>query len=194
MIHVHLYGKYRRIFGKVFKLNVSDFPAAVRLLEANFPGKFARAIRDDKFYVARGPRIGRHVNVNDVEMLKLSAPDGEHFHLIPQAVGAANSQTTTMRQKGLGALLLGTVILGASFLFGFTPGIYAGLSLILGGASLLITPDLPSDNEDKAKSYAFNGPLNITAQGATNPLIYGRVRAGSVVAAGAIDAINVDKN
>ncbi len=43
-------------------------------------------------------------------------------------------------RKGLGSILAGGLILGVSLFFGYTPGIYAGIAMILGGASLLLTP------------------------------------------------------
>ena len=192
MIIIHLYGRYKKKFGAELKLHVDNFAAAVRLLEANFKGQFAKLIEKDSFYICRGKHVGQdHMNINDPEMLKLVVGEGEHFHLIPAAVGGASSMA---RKKGLGSIILGALVLGVSFFFGYAPGIYAGLSMILGGVSLLLTPDIKGENEDKNTSYSFNGPLNINAQGATKPIVYGRVRAGSVVASGAISSVNAGNN
>lgn len=192
MIVIHLYGKYKRKFGPLFRLNVTTLPAAIRLLEANFPGQFAKQVERDKFHIARGETLGKgkHFNVEDEEMLKLSAGDGTHFHLIPAAVGAAGS----MKQKGLGAIIFGAVLIGASFLIGgplASTLFYGGLSMIMGGASLLLSPEVgkPSDEETK-KSYAFNGPANVEEQGALEPVVYGEVITGSVVGAGSIKSVN----
>ncbi len=74
MITIHLYGLYRRQFGKKFRLAVNTFTQAIRLPEANFPGKFASQMEHDEFYVARGRKIGQHMNLNTPEMLALTAP------------------------------------------------------------------------------------------------------------------------
>lgn len=187
MIVLHLYGKYGKQFGKKLVLHVASLAEAIRLLDANFPGKFRELFEKDAFHVCLGEKLGDHVTFDKADQAQLNVRDGSHIHLVPKAMGAAGN----MKRKGLGAILLGALLLGASFFFGFMPGIQAGLSLILGGASLLLTPDVKSENEEDAKSYAFNGPTNAHQQGATKPLIYGRVITGSVTAAASIKSINV---
>lgn len=187
MITIHLYGKYAKLFGKKLQLHVASLAEAIRLIDLNFPGKFKEMFEHDAFHVCRGEKLGKHVNIEDEKYLQLKSGDGTHFHLIPKAMGAAGS----MKKKGLGAILLGALLLGVSFFFGFVPGMQAGLSLILGGASLLLAPDTKSDNEDGNKSYAFSGPTNADRQGSSKPLIYGRVRTGSVTAVASIRSINV---
>lgn len=192
MITVHLYGKYRKKFGRKFELAVNSLPAAIRLLEANFPGFFAKQVEKDKFHVARGEVLGKgkHMNIEDRGMLELLCPEGTHFHLIPAGVGAASG----MKSKGLGAILLGVVLVGASFLFGGAIAstlFYGGLSLIAGGASLLLSPEVgTAEDEEEKKSYAFSGPANVDEQGALEPVVYGRAIVGSVVGAGSIRSVN----
>jgi predicted phage tail protein len=82
---------------------------------------------------------------------------------------------------------------------------YIGTSLILGGTAQLLSPTIsdspgsfgttspsrarardsftPENNEiaDNRASYIFNGAVNLTAQGNPVPILYGRMRVGSVV-------------
>ncbi|NBT52728.1 MAG: tail assembly protein, partial [Marivivens sp.] len=82
---------------------------------------------------------------------------------------------------------------------------YIGTSLILGGTAQLLSPTIsdspgsfgttspsrarardsftPENNEiaDNRASYIFNGAENLTAQGNPVPILYGRMRVGSVV-------------
>src|SRR5690606_24336444 len=137
--------------GAKFELAVNSLAQAIRLLDANFPGQFVKLVEKDAFYIARGKKLGRHINYTE-EMIRMNAPDGAHFHMIPSTMGGASSLAT---KKGLGSILLGVAIVGVSLFFGYTPGVVAGISMILGGASLLLTPDVSAKNEDKGKSYSF---------------------------------------
>ena len=96
-------------------------------------------------------------------------------------------------EKGLGSILLGAVLIGASFLFPGTlgmSGFFAGLSMVAGGASLLLTPEVGVKDDSDQKSYSFNGPLNSDGQGGVEPVIYGEAVAGSVVMAASIKSTN----
>jgi predicted phage tail protein len=65
-----------------------------------------------------------------------------------------------------------------------------GWGLVLGGvSSLLFTPKThdpaATERPENKPSYAFNGPVNTTAQGNPVPVGYGRLRVGSqVISAG----------
>ena len=112
---------------------------------------------------------------------------------------------------GLGAGLGGAAGAGAAIsmgLIGATAATaigYVGVAMIVGGTSQLLSPTLseapatygatsptrqrardsftPENNEvaDNRASYIFNGAVNLTAQGNPVPLLYGRMRVGSVV-------------
>jgi predicted phage tail protein len=108
------------------------------------------------------------------------------------------------------AIVLGPIGLGVLGATGATAGVataigYVGAALILGGTSQLLSPTIsdspgtfgatsptrarardsftPENNEiaDNRASYIFNGAVNLTAQGNPVPILYGRMRVGSVV-------------
>jgi hypothetical protein len=64
---------------------------------------------------------------------------------------------------------------------------YLGMGLLLGGAAMLLAPDVPDGSAaSKAKNYLFSGPVNTVKQGAPIPLIYGRIITGSATVMGSL--------
>lgn len=194
---VHLYGHLRKHCGRsVVTLAVRSLDEAVRALNANFPG-FAAAMREGRYRLVVG-KLDRGTVLTE-EAVKNHSPLAEgSIHIVPQAVGAKN-----FLQAVLGAIILtaafvfappagfltsGSSILGAnmgaSALFGLTT--FGNLALIGGGLLLagLFTPKADFNNKEKADSrstFFSNGAVNQVEEGATLPLIYGEVVAGSVV-------------
>lgn len=61
-----------------------------------------------------------------------------------------------------------------------------GASMMLQGISMLLAPQpkpMKSLDTEQRNSFVFSGPVNSSGQGQVVPLIYGRVRVGSVVGA-----------
>ena len=57
---------------------------------------------------------------------------------------------------------------------------YLGTGLMLGGAAMMLTPDVPDGtSSEKAENYLFSGPVNTMKQGESIPLVYGRAIVGS---------------
>ena len=57
---------------------------------------------------------------------------------------------------------------------------YLGTGLALGGAAMMLSPDVPEGNtSEKAENYLFGGPVNTVKQGEPIPLVYGRAIVGS---------------
>jgi len=67
-----------------------------------------------------------------------------------------------------------------------------GASLLFAGIAQMLapTPRVPTVAErsrpENRPSFVFNGPVNVTAEGATVPIVYGEVIAGSVIVQGGI--------
>lgn len=56
-----------------------------------------------------------------------------------------------------------------------------GMGLLLGGAAMMLAPDVPDGSAgEKAQNYLFGGPVNTIKQGAPVPLVYGRAIVGSM--------------
>jgi len=57
---------------------------------------------------------------------------------------------------------------------------YLGTGLLLGGAAMMLAPDVPDGtSSEKAENYLFSGPVNTIKQGSAIPLVYGRAIVGS---------------
>ena len=103
--------------------------------------------------------------------------------------GMVGAQATAAQALTLG-IAEGTALTlaNAAALSGAAPGAilavqgasYLGMGLLLGGASMMLAPDVPSgDNAEQAENYLFSGPINTVKQGQPIPLVYGRMVTGS---------------
>ena len=181
MITVLLYGELAKKYGKFHKYAVRNVPEAIRALEANYRG-FRQAIKTDGEYrvVVDKKQIGEdELGTRAIETIKI----------VPLVQGAG---------KGVGQIVAGIVLVAAAFfvpwLSPWVAGVFqsVGTSLIIGGVSQMLakTPKVQAgaDRPDNKPSYAFDGPVNTTAQGNPVPLAYGRILAGSQVISAGLEA------
>lgn len=191
MITVILYGELGKLYGKYHKYAVSNVPEAIKALSANFKG-FAQSIRKDGEYrVVVDKKV---ISEDDITRKAI-----EIIKIIPLVQGSG---------KGAGSIIAGIALVALAWWNPMSWGLIAntqaglvagelaisamtsiGTSLILGGVAQMMTktPSLASgaDRPNNVPSYAFDGPVNTTAQGNPVPLAYGKILAGSqVISAG----------
>ena len=79
------------------------------------------------------------------------------------------------------AAAAGTTIASGATLTKIGMGLnYLGMGLLLGGASMMLAPDVPDGNSsEKSENYLFGGPVNTVKQGEPITLVYGRAIVGS---------------
>ena len=79
------------------------------------------------------------------------------------------------------AAAAGTTIASGATLTTLGSGLnYLGMGLLLGGAAMMLAPDVPDGNtSEKSENYLFGGPVNTVKQGEPIPLVYGRAIVGS---------------
>lgn len=171
-----LHGPLRERFGESFKLDVRDPGEAFRALAVQLPD-FTRLTIDGNYVMVRELSNGQLAL--DVETLFLGMHD-TRIHLLPMIEGAANG-------KGVGKLLAGVALVGASF---FIPGSTAliagltlktatlglGLALAFGGAAMLLSPTPKFDDKEGDESYLFGGDVQTGVQNLAIPCHFGRVR------------------
>jgi predicted phage tail protein len=189
---VRLYGHLAARFGRVHRLDVRTPAEAVRALCATRDGFRAHLIAHSR----PGYRVlvGRQALTLDA----LALPADDDIRIVPVTAGAG---------RGAGQILLGAALVavgvatggfglaagaawsaGAATFAGYIAG-NLGMALILGGVVQMLapqpkTPGTPERPENRP-SYAFDGPVNTTAQGNPVPVCYGRLIVGSqVVSAG----------
>lgn len=205
MRNVYLYGKLAKEFGSVFRIRANTVGAAVKLLEANFKGKFLRAVIQGEYRVVAGKSIddegGLHFD-NDLVRSGISL-GSKDLHIMPVPHGAGGGGFRVV----IGIALIATAVVlsgGAAAGLGataFSVGGYAvsygsialfGASLALGGLAQMLTPTPKvgdysgREAADERPSFLFNGAVNTVEQGGPVPVIYGRMRVGSTVISGGI--------
>lgn len=190
---VHLHGALAA-FGSQFHLDIRDPAEAVRALSLQLPG-FRDAVAAGNWHVIVGPlETGTAVGESD---LTVSVGDRDEIHLVPAIEGAGG---------GLGQILVGIVLVAVAV---FAPGfgvaissgvasgmIGAGAGLVIGGIVQMTTKVPTSDygtreQSDQRPSFLFDGATNTSTQGLPVPVIYGRVKVGSVVISAGISSEEV---
>lgn len=197
MITVLLYGELAKKYGKFHRYAVRNVPEAIRALEANYRG-FKQSIRADGQYrvVVDKKQIGED---------ELGKTAIDTIKIVPLVQGAG---------RGVGQIIAGIVLIAVAWwnplgwgaaagaggvgMAGTTGALVisamksVGMSLLLGGVSQMLTktPKLEAgaDRPDNKPSYAFDGPVNTTAQGNPVPLAYGKILAGSQVISAGLEA------
>ena len=192
---IHLYGALAEQFEPVYTLDVQTPAEAIRLLEANYPGQFAKAMRD-KWW-----RISRRAEGPCMVECELHMPtSAQEFHFEPYTQGGFKALFGLfLGGSGLGSIFTplglpalgggGAGILGFGGALGGFGKIAIGLALL--GVFALISGALSPKEETKAdederSSFLFNGPVNQTSQGDPLPVVYGQVIVGSTVISGGI--------
>ena len=196
MKKVHLYGRLAAEFGSHFDLDVRSIAEAARALEANFPGRFFKALRAGAYHLVYGPDLESGESL-DESMLDFRFGHG-NFHVVPAVAGAGGGDSKAIATTVIGVVIIGAAIVASGgtlaapiatsgLLGGVTFGEVAmfGVSLALSGVSALLTPtphvpDLAVTQQDK-NSFFFNGPVNVIQQGGPVRVVYGRMRVGSTV-------------
>lgn len=181
---VTLYGFLAKRFGRHHRMDVRTPAEAARALEANLPG-FRQAVI--------GYEAGYHVRVGkeyrDEQTVNLSA-DSDHIKIIPAVMGSGSFGKII-----LGAALFFAAPYAAGWLFANTAAVglavavanvlpAIGIALALGGvAQMLFKPPKSQvvERPESKPSYAFDGPVNTTAQGNPVSICYGRLMVGSQV-------------
>ena len=191
---IKLSGSLAQHFGRVHQLAVANAAEAVRALCATRPGfeKFLMEAKDNGlvFAVFSGKE-----NIGEKELHNPTGSDV--IRIVPVITGS--------KKAGMMQVIVGAVLVVAGFVVGWFFGwtgvgwavgkymIGAGISMMVGGIIQMLTP-VPKNQErkdDERKSYVFNGAVNIQAQGASAPVLYGEMIIGSVVVSA---GISVDDN
>ncbi|PWC73966.1 phage tail protein [Azospirillum sp. TSH64] len=204
MARIHLHGALGRQFGRLADYQVRDAAEAIRALAANHPD-FEKIFREGSYRLVRGPRSRGGIDLT-LDTLTLGLGNAD-LHIIPVPAGAKNG--------GAGKAIMGALVmvvavaasipsggtslaLGAEVTIGgvglsVTYGSVAlfGASMMLSGISQMLSPTPKANLPDSKQSYLFSGPVNVTEQGGSVPLVYGRCWVGSTVISSGMDTEQV---
>jgi predicted phage tail protein len=182
-----LHGALGEQFGGPYRLDVASPAEALRALIVQLKG-FREHLKRGHYRIIR--KQGVVQRDTDERELRLGFGQFNELHIVPAVVGSGNSTG-----QGVMKIIAGVVLVAAAFimpevaipLFGTLNAMAAGvgLSLALTGVSTLLArpPQLLGGSAagDQRVSFLFGGQLNVNAQGGPVPLVYGRIRTGSVV-------------
>lgn len=173
MIKVYLHGALAQ-FGEVFELEVRDCAEAVTALASQIYG-FADCIASGDWSVVIGD-VESGDSITD-ESLTIALKDGASIHIIPAIAGAG----------GIISAVVGITKIAWGASTGNWNMVKSGFNQAKGGVTSLfsttpVTPDYATRAEaDERPSFLYDGATNTSVQGLPVPVIYGRVRAGSIV-------------
>ncbi|WP_395454095.1 phage tail protein (plasmid) [Azospirillum melinis] len=206
MARIHLHGALGRQFGRLADYQVRDAAEAIRALAANHPD-FEKVFREGSYRLVRGPRSRGGIDLTlDTLALGLGSAD---LHIIPVPAGAKSGGAG---KAIMGALIMVVAIYAAPAVvgaYGPTQGLGAaafeiagysvsygsialfGASMMLSGISQMLSPAPKANLPDSKQSYLFSGPVNVTEQGGSVPLVYGRCWVGSTVISSGMDTEQV---
>jgi len=187
---VKVYGALRKRLGQCrFEFDVATPAQAIKALCVNFPGLDKWLIDSEQDGVGYRVAVSKEkITEQDMTPLIMPFSEREVFSITPVIAGAG---------RGVGQVLLGAVLIGASFI----PGVGAfaasamqtvGASLTLNGIATLISPQ-PQLGLERGKeaarleSFIFNNVVNTAKQGLPVPIAYGRVFVGSAVLSSGLD-------
>jgi len=181
MRNIILYGPLGRKFGRYHQFNVNTVQEAVGALRANHE-EFARYIMDMEFTI--------FTDTGDTSVDEINFPSRGDIKMVPIVCGAKSSffkiivgaalffaapylPTSTLFTIGKTAVSISSIVggIGASMAIG---GVGQLLSPVPGSRS---TPDAP----DNKPSFTFDGVVNTAAQGNVIPVLYGKLRVGSLI-------------
>ena len=196
-----LHGELAEFVGQEeFEAVIRTSAEAIKFLTCNFPK--VEGYMSDKYYQVL-------LNKEPLDKEDLHNPIGKSdVHIVPVITGAGGGAGNR--------ILLGAVLIGASFLFPGA-GLFGhyglgktaaglgigtkigtavsaiGASMVLSGVSELLFPiPTPEEQEDDPRiSFAFNGLTNTSRAGTSHPVVYGEIVTGSVVISAGIDTNQV---
>ena len=192
---IYLHGYLANKYGEKHVPQVHSAAEAIRAMEANHPG-FRHDIKKDMYYsIVRGEDLNKGKDIGEEELtMSFGTTD---WHIIPAVEGS--------KSGGVFRILLGAMIIGASFFMPaagitfmgmtITQGslVLMGAGMILGGISMMLAPSVQTqsyesrERPEERASYLFEGPTNRTEQGHAIPIVYGEAYVGSIVVSAGVD-------
>lgn len=162
-------------------MDVRDPAEAIRALSMQLTG-FREAIRNGNWHVFRGPI--EKGNDLDEDGLSLALGSADEVHIMAAAQGAGH---------GIFQIIGGAALFAAGAFLAQPELMYAGGALAFGGVSQMLIKSPSAHYGSRTSpaqrpSFIFNGATNTSTEGLPVPLIYGRMRVGSVVVSAGLSA------
>jgi predicted phage tail protein len=171
---VMLYGSLADDFGKEHIFDVKHVVDVARALAANFKD-FLKKFNPNSYHI-----FINDDNIDEKE-IQISLSKGDVVHIHPAVQGS----------KGGGGFLksiIGAVIAAVGIATGQAWAVSLGVSLMISGVSILLSPKprvqkedyLNRESPDQRPSFIFNGATNRSIEGSTVPIVYGNFLIGTI--------------
>jgi len=209
---IFFHGALGQKYGRRHELEVTSAREAARCFVVQVPG-FREDLEAGAYRIVR-KSPGAEVDLGEVDLdFQLGRAPELHFYpiltggkdrgvgkiilgvaLVAVAFGGAGAARAAGKSVGRG---FGESALGGAFGGAVTFGAIGslGAALLLGGISQTLAPTPRVDGygarADERPSFLFNGPVNVGAQGVAVPVVYGRMRVGSVVVSAGLTTENI---
>jgi len=180
LVNIHLGGKLGKIFGKLWKLDVSSPAEAIRAICINTDGKFREYFETEGRNKHYKVCVGNKKNSLSIDEIKGKTGKSD-IYIIPVVKMSGGGG---LLQLIIGIVLIVAVVatggLAAAAFGSFTaPMLYAGVAMALGGIVTMLTP-VPKMNGgngagDERTSSTFQGNATTISQNTPVGLIYGRI-------------------
>lgn len=181
---VNFVGNLKDIYGDYVILNADSWVDIFKLMEANF-NNFKKNIINGSYAIVRGTSLtsdGIIESLSPDELTIRYGSDGWDWFIVPELSGAGDDAMAIVQ------FVVGAALCVAAYFFPAASGwlIPTGVGLMLGGASMLLTPtyDLSGNSNeepDEKPSILYSGGVNNSEQGGIVPIVCGQVLAGSVL-------------
>jgi|9_EtaG_2_1085328.scaffolds.fasta_scaffold00152_15 predicted phage tail protein len=177
---IRLHGVLAKRFGDELQFKVDSVREGVQALLANFKD-FKSVLRQYDFrFIADGVNLDRKDVCDAVYPFKV-------LDIIPVTEGDKMNSNTTKAIIGGVEIAAGIVFDAFSMGTVGNPLIMAGVSTIAGAViNSFMKPPEYDQSGDAATSNIFDGARNVSKEGVAVPILYGRMKVGSLVASGFI--------
>ena len=186
MTKVHLHGELAHIFGKFFKLKISNALSALRGIDANKKGFLQKisllskngihySIIVDNQEVKNQNQLIERRNIQSIHIVPIIYGSGE---FIAAGIGLVAAGSLTLAGQIVASLVNMAISLGVSFLMNAlmkqaAPPSMGVQNIAVGGATAAV--------ESAGKSYVFSNNVNSSEQGSAIPVGYGKIKTSSSV-------------
>jgi predicted phage tail protein len=184
---IYFHGALKQ-FGESYQMDAENPAMALRGLILQIKG-LMQFIREGSFIVIRG-KEETGISLDETE-LSLSFGREDELHLIPYIAGSGGGKGGSIAKAITGYILIAVGVALAPYTGGLSLGLSCfGLQMTITGVSQLMTAKPKATYNrgpvDQRPSFLFNGAINSSQQGVPIPLVYGRMRVGSVVISGGV--------
>ncbi|WP_295665383.1 tail assembly protein [uncultured Haemophilus sp.] len=187
MVNVRFYGSLKQ-FGTQFRLDCKTPAEVVQALTSQIP-KLRQFIQQGLFTV----RVGREYLDNRYleQGLNQYLKEDATVHFTPVLKGS--------KKAGLFQTIVGAVMVVVGVFTSYAGGaalIAGGIGLMAGGVAQMLTkmPSMSTGRDaEKKQSTSFSNLSNMAAQGRQMPLLYGRIRAGSLIISQGVETMDIER-